>query len=242
MATMTEPPQKKHILQFRVQWQPPQSSQRTPSMVALLPQNFTQRLQNSPPPPRQSPSRLTTSASDVPMTSKPNPAPDPNSNPNCGDFDSSPACELGGGNRVDNPSSDTGFMVNGGLKEEEGEKEEGKAVDLILVEGEGCLRKLVEKSDALVVKEKKDLENVRKDGVADVPVNKVVESMHLQAGDVGNLSVPPNAFLIVFSSVQFNLLNFFYGREVFLLLASLHIFYGKTSLHQSLSITATIDV
>ncbi|KAH6797396.1 hypothetical protein C2S52_021950 [Perilla frutescens var. hirtella] len=126
-------------------------------------------------------SRLTTSASDVPTTSNPNLAPDPNSNPNCGDFDSSPACELGGGNRVDNRCSDIGLMVNGDLKEEEGEKEEGKAVDQNSVEGEGCLRKLVEKSDALVVKEEeKDLENVRHDGVADVPVNKVVEKTNME--------------------------------------------------------------
>lgn len=69
-------------------------------------------------------------------------------------------------------------MVKEDLKEGEGEKEEAReegkvAGDISL---EDCFGKLVEKSDALVVEEeKKDVQSAMNDGVADVPVNDVVE-------------------------------------------------------------------
>lgn len=74
-------------------------------------------------------------------------------------------------------------MVKEDLKEGEGEKEEAReegkvAGDISL---EDCFGKLVEKSDALVVEEeKKDVQNAMNDGVADVPVNDMVENINME--------------------------------------------------------------
>lgn len=64
-------------------------------------------------------------------------------------------------------------------------------------------------------------------------ITPCIQSMQLQAGDVGNQSVPPNSFLIVLSSVQSDLLNFFYGQEGFLLPALLHHFYRSITESES---------
>lgn len=110
----------------------------------------------------------------VATTSNPNPAPDPNSSPNCDNFDPTPASEVGRGNHADYHSSDSRLMVKEDLKEGEGVKEEeGKVAEEISLED--CFGKLVEKSDALVVEEKKDVQNAMNDGVADVPMNDAVE-------------------------------------------------------------------
>lgn len=134
-------------------------------------------------------SRVGTSASDVAAdvatTSNPNPAPASNFNPSCSNFDSSAArnlgSEVGGGNRVDNFCSDSGLTVKRELKKEEGVKEEGKAADEISVEGEGCLRKLLEKDDVLAMERAtKDVETVRTDGVAEAQVNKAAEVIYFE--------------------------------------------------------------
>ncbi|XP_057806349.1 uncharacterized protein LOC131021255 [Salvia miltiorrhiza] len=132
-------------------------------------------------------SRLRTSDSDLATTSNPNPSPapvsDPNSNPSCGNFDPSSARNaIGGGNHVDILCSTSGLVVKGDLKKKEGEKEEvGKEADEISIEGEGSLRKLVDKDNALAVEgEKEDAENVKNDGRAEVPVNKAVEIINME--------------------------------------------------------------
>lgn len=129
-------------------------------------------------------SRLATSDSDVATdaatTSNPNPSPAPNSNPSCGNFDASSArnaaSESGGGNRADNLCSNSGLMAKGDLKKEEGEKEGIKEADEISIEGEGCLRKVVDKGNVLAVEgDRKDVGTVKNEDVLEVPVNKAVE-------------------------------------------------------------------
>ncbi|PIM99175.1 hypothetical protein CDL12_28332 [Handroanthus impetiginosus] len=126
-------------------------------------------------------SRLRPSTTDnVGTISSPNPSSAADPNPTSTDNDPSPADNLvnnnGGDNHVDNICSESELQPTGDLKEGEVKKEK---VDEKLVEGEDSLRKLMEKTDALV-KEEKNEENVTSDDKTEVPMNPAVEKSNAE--------------------------------------------------------------
>ncbi|KAL8464900.1 hypothetical protein ACS0TY_034401 [Phlomoides rotata] len=122
-------------------------------------------------------SSLNDVSDEVGTTSNPNGAHAPDSDPDCTSADPISTCnaanDRGVGNHVDNPCSEGELMVERdleeGQKEELGE-EEGTEKDEELVDGDDSVRRLVEKTDALV----KEEENEEK---TEAPVNPVVEKI-----------------------------------------------------------------